>query len=170
MDNPVDVQVAEEAAEVPEPPELRRWAQAALDAAGLVGSAVTLRIVGEPEGRALNRDFRRRDHATNVLSFPFPEVPPEAMAELGAPYVGDLAICAPVVAREAREQGKRAEAHWAHMVVHGVLHLAGFDHHEDTEAERMESRERDVLAALGFPDPYAATGTRNEVTDGQANG
>jgi probable rRNA maturation factor len=121
--------------------------------------------VGEIEGRALNRDYRGRDYPTNVLSFPFAEVPPEALAELGAPYLGDVAICAPVVQREADEQDKPLEAHWAHMVVHGVLHLAGHDHHEEAEAGIMETRERDILSGLGFPDPYAAETASPESTD-----
>ena len=170
MDSTVEIQVAEEAADVPEPPDLTAWAEAALAAVERPGAAITVRIVGDAEGRALNRDFRGRDYATNVLSFPFPEVPPEAMAELGAPYIGDLAVCAPVVAREAREQGKAPRAHWAHMVVHGVLHLAGHDHHETGQAERMEALERRVLASLGFPDPYIDPTDRPEVTDEQANG
>jgi probable rRNA maturation factor len=118
--------------------------------------AITVRIVDAEEGRALNRDFRGRDYATNVLSFPFPELPPEAMAELGGPYIGDLAICAEVVTREAGEQGKPVDAHWAHLIVHGVLHLAGYDHQTDDEARRMETRECAILADLGFPDPYSA--------------
>ena len=156
MESPIEIQNAAEADDAPEPPELTAWAAAALDAVGYPGAAITVRIVAADEGRALNRDFRGRDYATNVLSFPFPELPPEAMAELGARYIGDLAICADVVRREAHEQGKAVEAHWAHLVVHGVLHLAGHDHHADDEAERMEARERAILADLGFADPYAA--------------
>jgi len=167
MDSPIDIQVAAEAADAPEPPELRAWAATALAAVEQPGAAVTVRIVDAVEGRALNRDFRGRDYATNVLSFPFSEVPPEALAELGAPYLGDLAICADVVAREALEQGKAARAHWAHMVVHGVLHLAGHDHVDTAEAELMEARERAILVDLGFPDPYIETDL--EVTDGHAD-
>lgn len=170
MGSAIEIQVAEEAADAPEPPQLAAWADAALAAVGRPGRAITIRVVGEAEGRALNRDFRGRDYATNVLSFPFPEVPPEAMAELGAPYLGDLAVCAPVVAREADEQGKAHAAHWAHMVVHGVLHLTGHDHAEAAQAERMEAVEREVLAGLGFPDPYVDPTDRIEVTDGQSNG
>ena len=103
-----------------------------------------MRLVGIDEGRALNRDWRGRDYATNVLSFP--------MQEPG--YLGDIVICAAVVAREAVEQHKSARAHWAHMVVHGVLHLLGHDHVVDAEAERMEALERKLLLRLGFPDPY----------------
>lgn len=156
MDSAVEIQNAADADDVPEPPALTAWAEAALAAVHHSGTAITVRIVAADEGRALNRDFRARDHATNVLSFPFPELPPEAMAELGGRYIGDLAVCADVVRREAGEQGKSLRAHWAHMLVHGVLHLAGYDHHEDDAAARMERREREILAELGFADPYAA--------------
>jgi probable rRNA maturation factor len=156
MDSPIEIQNAADADDVPEPPELGAWAEAALAAVERPGTAITVRIVDAEEGRALNRDFRGRDYATNVLSFPFPELPPEAMAELGGPYIGDLAICAEVVTREAGEQGKPVDAHWAHLIVHGVLHLAGYDHQTDDEARRMETRECAILADLGFPDPYSA--------------
>ena len=155
MDSPIEIQNAAEADDVPEPPELGAWAEAALAAVERPGVAITVRVVDAGEGRALNRDFRGRDYATNVLSFPFPELPPEAMAELGGRYIGDLAICADVVTREAREQGKTVRAHWAHLIVHGVLHLVGYDHQDDDEAERMEARECAILADLGFPDPYS---------------
>ena len=126
---------------VPSPARLRRWAEAAL---GGEAGELTVRIVGSRESRALNRRFRGKDKPTNVLSFPY-----------GGPGVlGDLVICAPVVNREAREQGKSPAAHWAHMVVHGVLHLRGFDHIRNAEARVMESRERAILARLSFPDPY----------------
>ena len=108
-----------------------------------------IRLVDEAESRQLNRDYRGKDRPTNVLSFPF-EAPPEVLT----PLLGDLVICAPVVVREAREQGKPADAHWAHMLVHGVLHLLGYDHLEPAEADEMEALERDILAGLGFPDPY----------------
>ena len=105
---------------------------------------LTIRIVGAAESRALNRTWRGKDKPTNVLSFG------------GAgPEVGDLAICAPVVAREAREQGKSARDHWAHMVVHGVLHLMGYDHEREREAALMEKREVNILGQLGIPNPYA---------------
>jgi probable rRNA maturation factor len=126
---------------VPSPARLRAWARAAL--AGQQGE-LTIRVVGNRESRALNREFRGKDKPTNVLSFPY-----------GEPGVlGDLVVCAPVVAREAREQRKPAAAHWAHMVVHGVLHLRGFDHIRGRDAKMMEARERAILAALSFPDPY----------------
>jgi probable rRNA maturation factor len=106
---------------------------------------VTLRIVGPAESRALNRRYRKKDKPTNVLSFPYDD----------PGLLGDIVICAAVVNREAREQGKRREAHWAHMVVHGVLHLLGFDHIRPADAKVMERRERAILARLSFPDPYA---------------
>jgi probable rRNA maturation factor len=127
---------------VPSAARLRRWAGAAL---GRRRGELTLRIVGPAESRTLNRRFRGKDQPTNVLSFPY-----------GEPGVlGDIVICAAVVNREAREQGKRAPAHWAHMVVHGVLHLLGFDHIRPADARVMEGRERAILARLSFPDPYA---------------
>lgn len=137
----VNVQRAVPAAGVPSAQSLRNWAAAAR---GRSKGEITLRLVGIDEGRALNRDWRGRDYATNVLSFP--------MQEPG--YLGDIVICAAVVAREAVEQHKSARAHWAHMVVHGVLHLLGHDHVVDAEAERMEALERKLLLRLGFPDPY----------------
>ena len=116
---------------VPSPAKLRKWV--------LNHSGLTLRIVGEREGREINRRFRKVDRATNVLSF----------------ATGDIVLCHPVIAREAREQGKSLAAHYAHMVVHGVLHLRGYDHNKKREAERMERAERRILARLGFADPYA---------------
>ncbi|MCS4504997.1 Endoribonuclease YbeY [wastewater metagenome] len=144
-----DIQLASAVAEVPDDDDFRRWVEAAL-AGRRLEAEVSVRIVDEPEGRELNATYRGRDYATNVLSFPagLPE-------GVDLPMLGDLVICAPVVEREAAEQGKPARAHWAHMVVHGILHLLGHDHIEDDEAELMEAEERTVLAALGFPDPYA---------------
>ena len=136
------VQRASRAAHVPSDRRLRAWARAVLPEA----SEVTVRYVGAAEGRRLNREFRGKDYATNVLSFPYG-------ASRGR-VSGDLVICAPVVAREAREQGKRVEAHHAHLLVHGLLHLRGYDHERDEDARRMERRERSILAKFGFPDPY----------------
>lgn len=126
----------------------QRWAEAA----GPDGEAeLSIRIVGETESAALNRAYRRKDEPTNVLSFAC-EVPSGVPNTL----LGDIVLCAPVVEREAREQGKAAEAHWAHMVVHGVLHLRGYDHQDDAKAERMEALEADILARLGYPHPYGS--------------
>jgi len=135
---------------VPTPGAMRGWALAALGAAGGANKGeLTIRIVDESESASLNGRYRGKHYATNVLSFPYQA---EGMAE---PILGDLVICAPVVAREAAAQGKDARAHWAHMVVHGVLHLMGEDHEDDDEAQRMESLERAILARLDFGDPYA---------------
>lgn len=107
---------------------------------------MSVRFVAEDEGRALNRDYRKKDYATNVLSFIYESVPI---------VVGDLVVCLPVVLREAEQQGKAPEAHFAHLIVHGMLHLQGYDHETGAaDAERMEAREREILAALGYPDPY----------------
>lgn len=118
-----------------------RWMRAALDAPAQIG----VRIVGEDEGRTLNRDWRRQDHATNVLTFDYERQPV---------VVADLVLCAPVVEREARAEGKAIEAHYAHLLVHGVLHAQGWDHLRAAEARRMEARESAILQALGFADPY----------------
>ena len=138
----LDVQVAAGRAGFPGAAALRRWARAAVG-----GSArVTVRVVGEAEARRLNRVYRGRDRATNVLSFAY---------ERSARAVsGDIALCAPVIRREAERQGKRLEAHYAHLVVHGLLHLQGYDHEAPREARRMEALETQILAKLGYPDPY----------------
>ena len=142
----VSVQYAVPRRGLPSAARLRRWASAALASAP---GEVTLRIVDAGEGLALNRQYRGRDYATNVLSFPVPELPDGTR-----PIRGDLVLCAPVIAREAKEQGKAPDAHWAHMVIHGCLHLRGYDHEEREEAEEMEALERRLLAGLGYPDPY----------------
>jgi probable rRNA maturation factor len=128
----------------PGPASLRRWAR--LAAGGRRGE-LGIRVVGAGESRALNARWRGRDRPTNVLSFP-------AAPELAGAQIGDIVVCAPVVAREAREQGKPLAAHWAHMVVHGTLHLLGFDHERERDARRMEGRERALLARIGVADPY----------------
>ncbi|MET0066604.1 MAG: rRNA maturation RNase YbeY [Candidatus Thiodiazotropha sp.] len=127
---------------------LQSWAEAALEP-GRNEVELVIRLVDETESQQLNRDYRGKDRPTNVLSFPFdaPDVVPISL-------IGDLVICVPVVSREADEQHKSLTAHWAHMVVHGVLHLQGFDHQTDAQAEQMESLEREILQGLNFPDPY----------------
>jgi probable rRNA maturation factor len=136
---------------IPSPASFRQWVAAALTGAKRRKPAeVALRVVDAEEGRALNRDYRGKDYATNVLSFPA-ELPPGVKL----PLLGDLAICAPVVAREAAEQHKRPRDHWAHLTVHGTLHLLGYDHTEEAEAETMETLETRILAGLGIADPYA---------------
>ena len=137
---------------LPAAASFRKWAAAAFaDRAGEADLAI--RVVDEEEGRSLNRQYRGKDHPTNVLSFPaeLPEGLPEGIR---LPLLGDLVICAPVVEREAREQGKPLAAHYAHLTVHGLLHLLGWDHENDRDAERMEQRERQILATLGIGDPY----------------
>lgn len=148
----VSVSYATARAGVPAASSFRKWVRAAL-ADREAPAEVAIRIVGADEGRELNRQYRQRDYATNVLSFPAER--PEGLPEdVELPEIGDLVICADVVAREAAEQAKRPIDHWAHLVVHGVLHLLGWDHLEDAEAEAMEAREREVLAGLGIADPY----------------
>ncbi|MBS7456685.1 rRNA maturation RNase YbeY [Coralloluteibacterium stylophorae] len=133
---------------VPAAASFRRWAHAALG--NRVRRAdLAIRLVDEREGLAMNRHYRGRDYATNVLSFPA-----ELPEGVDLPILGDIVICAPVVAREAREQGKPRNAHYAHLTVHGVLHLLGMDHEDPREAEAMEALERRILAELGIADPY----------------
>ena len=149
----VEVQRAFNSRKIPTKTGLAKYAQATLD--DRLGAAkLVIRIVDEPESQALNRQYRGIDKPTNVLSFPF-EAPPHVPSR----HIGDLVICAPVVEREAAEQGKPLEAHWAHMVVHGVLHLLGYDHQTDADAETMEGLEIAILGRLGFPNPYEARQT-----------
>ncbi len=146
----LDLQVASEAGRLPAQADFQAWCAIALRQRS-ADSELTIRLVDEEEGRELNRTWRGKDYATNVLSFPA-DVPDEL---LDIPLLGDLVICVPVVEREAVEQGKTLDAHWAHLVIHGCLHLLGYDHIDDEEAEEMESLERILLAELGHPDPYA---------------
>jgi len=131
--------------------QVRRWAQAAL----IHDVEVTVRMVGEAEGHALNKNYRGKDCATNVLTFAYGGKKAEK-GEKGCskPMIGDLVLCVPVVVREAGEQGKALDAHFAHLVVHGMLHLQGFDHKKKADAAEMEAREREILNALGYADPY----------------
>lgn len=128
--------------------QFRRWVQAALQT-HRDEAELSIRIVTLSESRQLNGHYRGQDQPTNVLSFPC-----RMPARLKLAVLGDLAICAQVVSREAKQQGKPVEAHWAHMTVHGVLHLLGYDHQKKTEARRMEALETTILARLGYPDPY----------------
>jgi probable rRNA maturation factor len=130
---------------LPPASRFRRWARAALKR----DAEITLRVVGGPEGRRLNRDYRGRDYATNVLSFVYGN---------GTPLAGDIVLCAPVVQHEARSRGISAEAHYAHLTVHGVLHLQGHDHVRRRDAEVMEALESRIVMALGYDDPYAGDG------------
>lgn len=133
---------------VPAPASFKRWAEAACQ--GRIKRAdIAIRVVDGKEGRALNKHYRGKDYATNVLSFPA-----ELPEGVTLPVLGDLVICAPVVAKEAVDQGKSLAAHYAHLTIHGVLHLLGLDHDNDTEALVMEAIEREILADMGYPDPY----------------
>ena len=143
----IGLQVATRSRFVPAARSLRRWANAVKLDRAHARASVTVRIVGIPEGRHLNREFRHKDYATNVLTFVY--------GQDDGTLQGDLVMCAPVVAREARQQGKNLAAHYAHLLVHGLLHLQGLDHDNDAEAERMERRERRILKSLGYADPYA---------------
>jgi probable rRNA maturation factor len=143
----VVVQYAVDPADLPTVEQLASWATAA---GGNLGNAeVVLRIVGEGEGADLNQKYRFKRGPTNVLSFPF-ETPPQVRRR----SLGDVVLCAPVIAREAREQQKPGLAHWAHMVVHGMLHLQGYDHESDAQAQAMEALETQIMKTLGYPDPY----------------
>ena len=135
------VQYAVSATGKPSRAHFRKWVSAALEN----DARITLRIVGQAEGLALNRNFRNKDYATNVLTF---------IIHDNAPFEGDLALCAPVVAHEAREQKKTLAAHYAHLTVHGVLHLQGYDHEREADATMMEQREAAIMAKLGYADPY----------------
>lgn len=140
------VQYGIAARNAPRRTQLRRWVRAALKR----DARITVRLVGRSEGLSLNRAYRGEPHPTNVLTFVYREAPP---------YAGDLVLCAPVVTREAREQGKSAAAHYAHLVVHGTLHLQGYDHQRAADAAVMEALESRVMGKLGYPDPYAEGAT-----------
>ncbi len=148
MSNELDLQIAAEAPNLPSEEQFQRWVDTALE--GLEGDhELTIRVCDSAESQQLNRDYRGKDKPTNVLSFPF-EAPPG----IELPLLGDLVICAEVVANEAQEQGKTLLDHWAHMVIHGCLHLIGYDHIDDPDAEEMEALERQRLGQLGIADPY----------------
>jgi probable rRNA maturation factor len=149
VDN-LDLQVASSAQDIPNLDEFKTWLALAIPSAQQDWD-ITVRVVDEEESQSLNRDYRNKDYATNVLSFPA-DVP----AELNIPLLGDLVICAPVVAREAIEQTKPLKAHWAHLCIHGALHLLGYDHETEAEAEEMEALETQLIMGLGFADPYRA--------------
>lgn len=136
------VQYATENDDAPTRPQFRRWVKAAL----MQSAEIVLRLVNETEGRELNKQFRGKDYATNVLTFTYDDM---------QPLTGDIVLCAPVVSQEAQQQHKDRLAHYAHLTVHGILHLQGYDHVEDAEAARMEQLETQILAKLGYSDPYA---------------
>ena len=147
----LDVQLAvKNEHDLPTEEQFSLWATAALlNRTEYEEPEMTIRIVDEEESQQLNHEYRGKDKPTNVLSFPF-----EAPAHVPIPLLGDLIVCKQVVEREAIEQGKALTSHWAHMVIHGCLHLLGYDHIEDEEAEEMEAIEKIVMAKLGLDDPY----------------
>lgn len=147
MNAHVEVQRALDAG--PSEADIQHWVEVALQHEKRDNTELTVRIVDEAESAALNSQYRGKDYPTNVLSFTY-DIPAEVEMNL----LGDLVICAPVVQREAREQGKAEQVHWAHMIIHGVLHLLGFEHLNDSDAQNMEQHEIAILAELGFPNPY----------------
>jgi len=152
----VDLQVASDAAGIPSIDSVRGWVELTVRATDPARDAeVSVRIVDEPEMRALNRQYRDQDKPTNVLAFPAGDAGFALPGEI--PLLGDVVVCAGVVAREAQEQGKPLEHHWAHMLVHGTLHLLGHDHVDAAEAASMEALETRILESLGIADPYAGS-------------
>lgn len=149
MSYQIDVEVNSSSTRIPSVENIERWIEAALHSDELSDAEVSVYIVDESESQELNKQYRSKDKPTNVLSFPA-DIPDE----VGVPLLGDLVVCAPVVEREAREQGKTLEAHWAHMLIHGTLHLLGYDHIEDDEAEVMEALETRLMTQLQYPAPY----------------
>ena len=151
--NEIDVQYAiEKSSSLPSETQISNWVNSALSRHETDGG-LTVRITDEAEITELNRDYRNQDKPTNVLSFPM-DLSVELSEEIGISMLGDIIICAPVVEREAAEQNKPLQSHWAHMVIHGTLHLLGYDHIEDEEAEEMESLEIEIMHGLGYKDPY----------------
>jgi len=149
----IEIQFATGRRGIPHPRSLRQWALAALPQK----RSLCIRIVGAAESRKLNRQWRGKDKPTNVLSFSYSEsLASSQLPVASSPFLGDLAICAPIVASEAQEQGKALSAHWAHMVVHGVLHLLGYDHVKNRDAEQMEAHEIAILSHFGYQDPYVS--------------
>jgi probable rRNA maturation factor len=146
----VDIQMASASEEAPDPQSIERWVSAAIDNQR-DSTELSIRIVDTEEGQSLNEQFRGSTGATNVLSFPFENESPEPL-----PLIGDIVICAPIVLKEASEQNKTLHAHWAHMIIHGVLHLLGYDHQNETDANLMESLETEIMQGLGFPPPYSS--------------
>jgi len=152
----LEIQRATTSLSVPVDGQFQLWVEAAL--AGKSNQyTLAIRIVDEPEARCLNREYRNKDYATNVLSFSA-ELSAGLPAEITQPQLGDLLMCAPVVAREAKKQGRPETDHWAHLTIHGILHLLGYDHEQDEETDAMESLETKILANLGISDPYPDLG------------
>ncbi len=142
----VQVQQAASGPDIPDNDQFQQWA-AAIDAT--VEQEVSIRIVDEAESAALNQQYRKKPQATNVLAFPA-DIPPE----VDLPFIGDIVICAPIVAKQAAEQGKSLLSHWAHLTLHGILHLQGYDHLDDADAKNMENIEIQLMSKLGFSNPY----------------
>lgn len=152
----IDLQLATAATAIPAASDFQDWAEAALREAGFAGAVeITVRVVDAEESQALNREYRDKDKPTNVLSFTN-DLPEFLRKQLDVLPLGDLVICAPIVASEATEQRKKVSEHWAHLTVHGVLHLLGFDHIDDDDAEVMEAKEIAALKELGIGSPYKA--------------
>lgn len=149
MNYQIDIESNSQSTHIPALAELERWIGAALNNQQFENAEVSVYIVDEDEGQELNAQYRGKNYPTNVLSFPA-----DIAEEIGVPLLGDLVVCAPVVEREAQEQGKPLEAHWAHMLIHGTLHLIGFDHVDDNDAEIMEALETQIITGLGYPAPY----------------
>jgi len=148
----IDIQFVTETPHLPTAEQFQLWVDSALDATEFTSEyepELTLRMVDETEAKALNQTWRQKDYATNVLSFPF-----EALPDIPIALLGDIVVCAKVVQTEAAEQQKTLEAHWAHLIIHGVLHLLGYDHIDDEEAQQMENLEVHILQQLGYPNPY----------------
>ncbi len=150
----LEVQRATTSATTPDDEQFQLWAEAVL----INKCTLVIRIVDEKEGRRFNREYRDKDYATNVLSFPS-DLPAGLPSGIKQSQLGDLLICAPVVAREAIEQGKPEADHWAHLTIHGILHLMGYDHEQSADALVMETLETDILARLNIPNPYLTNGT-----------
>ena len=145
----IDIEINSKSTQIPAVEKIEQWISVALHSDELADAEVSVYIVDEAESQELNFQYRGKDKPTNVLSFPA-EIP----EEVGIPLLGDLVVCAPVVAREALEQGKTLDAHWAHMVIHGTLHLLGYDHIDDDEADVMEALETRLVTQLAYPAPY----------------
>ncbi|QFU77033.1 rRNA maturation RNase YbeY [Halioglobus maricola] len=158
MNLEIDIQ-RESADPAPDEDDIRRWITAALAEQRQADSEISVRLVEEAEMTALNQAWRGKTGSTNVLSFPS-DLPPE----LELPLLGDIVVCVQVVAREAREQNKPLDAHWAHMFIHGTLHLLGYDHIDDEEAEVMEALETEILSTLNYPCPYRGDQLEEQVS------
>ncbi len=155
----VDVQIASSVESIPDEKSIHSWIEEVISNSGGAGGSsreISVRIVDEEEGRALNKQYREQDKATNVLSFPAVGVGESGLPPELSQSLGDIVICGPVVEREAAEQGKEVASHWAHLLVHGTLHLLGYDHEADVDANVMEKLEAKILATRGIADPYTA--------------